>query len=202
MTRDPAEPPYTIVSRETVWNGFCRLEKVVFDRRTVTGRLHRHTFEIESHGHASAVLPYDPVARAGVLVRQLRLPQALQGADPMSLEIIAGLLDVDGEGPGAVARREAMEEAGLDLVALQPIGAFRPSPGLVSEKVWLYLAEIDLATARVAAGGGLDHEGEDLEVVVMPLADLARLVDEGADLDLKTAYAVQVLRAKRPDLFG
>ncbi len=198
----PAAPPFTIVTRETVWAGFCRLERVVFDRRTASGGLRRHTFEIESHGHAAAVLPFDPVRREAVLVRQLRLPQALQGEDPMSLEIIAGLLDVAGEGPEATARREAHEEAGLELGRLTPIGATRPSPGLVSEKVWIYLAEVDLGSARVADGGGLAEEGEEIEVVVIGLADLAALVDDGGRLDLKTLFAVQTLRLRRPELFA
>ena len=202
MADDAPAAPYEIVSRETVWKGFCTLERVVFDRRTVTGRIHRATFEIETHGHAAAVLPYDPQTREAVLVRQLRLPQALQGDDPMSLEIVAGLLDVAGEGPEATVRREAMEEAGLELTHVELIGAARPSPGLVGEKVWIYLAEVDLAAARVGDGGGLDHEGEDIEVVVVSFADLVALVENGGGLDLKTMYAVQTLRLKHPDLFA
>ena len=194
-------PPFTIVTRETVWAGFCRVERIVFDRPTAAGGTHRHTFEIESHGRAAAVLPYDPVRREAVLVRQLRLPQGLDGEDPMSLEIVAGLLDVDGEGPEATVRREAHEEAGLELGAVELIAATRPSPGLGAEKVWIYLAEVDLGRARIADGGGLAHEGEEIEVVVLPLAELARLTDEGA-LDMKTLFAAQTLRVKRPELFG
>jgi nudix-type nucleoside diphosphatase (YffH/AdpP family) len=196
---ESVEPPFVVLSRETVWSGFCRLERVVFDRRTTSGALHRHVFEIETHGRAAAVLPYDPVRREAVLVRQLRLPQALDGEDPMSLEIVAGLLDA-GEGPEATVRREAHEEAGLDLGALDCIAATRPSPGLCAEKVWIYLAEVDLGRARVAAGGGLADEGEELEVVVLPLADLGRRVDAGT-LDLKTLFAAQTLRLRRPELF-
>ncbi len=195
-------PPFRILTREVVWKGFCTLERVTFERFRRDGRSHPQTFEIENHGSAAAVLAYDPARRQAVLVRQLRLPQALAGEDPLCLEIVAGLLDHDGEDPIETARREAHEEAGLDLARIEPIGAFRVSPGLVCEKVWLYLAEIDLATARVADGGGLDHEGEDIEVVVMPLEDLATLVDEGREVDLKTAFAVQTLRVRRPDLFA
>lgn len=200
MTAAP-HPPFTIVSRQTVWQGFCRVERVIFDRATAAGGTHRHTFEIESHGRAAAVLPYDPLRREAVLVRQLRLPQALDGEDPMSLEIVAGLLDVDGEGPEATIRREAQEEAGLELTHVELVAATRPSPGLAAEKVWIYLAEVDLATARTGDGGGLAHEGEEIEVVVLPLAELARLVDEGR-LDLKTLFAAQTLRVRRPELFS
>ncbi len=200
MTDRSAPPPFVVLSRETIWNGFCRLERVVFDCPTADGGSHRHTFEIESHGHAAAVLPYDPVRRKAVLVRQLRLPQALEGDEPMSLEIIAGLLDHVGEPPDATARREALEEAGLDLGRLDLVAATRSSPGLMSEKVWIYLAEVDLGRARIADGGGLAHEGEEIEVVILPLAELAAKADEGR-LDLKTLFAVQTLRVRRPELF-
>lgn len=194
--------PFRILSREMLWKGFCTLERVTFERRRRDGGTHVQAFEIENHGWAAAVLAYDPLRREAVLVRQLRLPPALQGDDPMSLEIIAGLLDHAHEEPGETARREAMEEAGLELARLEPIGVLRPSPGLVGEKVWVYLAEVDLATARVADGGGLDHEGEDIEVITMDLSALAALVDTGDGLDMKTAYAVQTLRLRRPDLFA
>jgi len=194
--------PFHILSREMVWKGFCTLERITFERRRRDGGILVQTFEIENHGWAAAVLAYDPTRREAVLVRQMRLAPALQGDDPMCLEIVAGLLDDRAEPPEETARREAMEEAGLRLDRLEPIGAFRPSPGLIGEKIWIYLAEIDLAVARVADGGGLDHEGEDIEVVVMPLAELAALVDAGVDLDMKTAYAVQTLRVRRPALFA
>ncbi len=205
--RNPDRPPsavspFRVLSRETLWKGFCTLERVTFESRRRDGGTRVQTFEIEHHGWAAAVLAYDPARREAVLVRQLRLPPALQGDDPMSLEIVAGLLGDLSEPPEATARREALEEAGLALTRLEPIGTLRPSPGLVGEKVWLYLAEVDLGIARVADGGGLDHEGEDIEVVVMPLAALAAHVDAGVGLDMKTAYAVQTLRVRRPDLFG
>ncbi|TBW35969.1 NUDIX domain-containing protein [Siculibacillus lacustris] len=199
---DEKRPPFEVVAREIVWKGFCTLERVTFDHRTVSGRLNRATFEVEFHGHAGAVLPYDPVRREAVLVRQLRLPQALQGDDPMSLEIIAGLLDKASEDPEETVRREAMEEAGLVLGRLESLGPVRSSPGVFGEKVWIYLAEVDLANARVADGGGLDHEGEAIEVVVLPLADLARLADAGAAVDMKTLCAIQTLRLRRPELFA
>lgn len=197
-----ADHLFRVLARETVWKGFSTLDRVTFERHRRDGTSQTQVFEVEDHGSAIAVLPYDPTCRRAVLVRQLRLPQALQGDPPRSLEIIAGLLDKAGEDPTATARREAMEEAGLELADLEPIGALRASPALISEKVWLYLAEVNLATARVAAGGGLVHEGEDIEVVEIGLSELATLVDRGEEIDLKTAYAVQTLRVRRPDLFA
>jgi nudix-type nucleoside diphosphatase (YffH/AdpP family) len=202
MTESSRDFSFEILSRDLVYKGFCKLERVVFDHRSVSGRSVRSTYEVEFHGNAAAVLPYDPVRREAVLVRQLRLPQALQGDDPKSIEIIAGLIDKKGEDPEETIRREAMEEAGLELGRLDCLGPARSSPGVFGEKVWIYLAEIDLGTARVAAGGGLDVEGESIEVMVLPLAELVRIAEAGDGIDMKTLAAIQSLRLKRPDLFA
>ncbi len=196
--RPPPVVPVSIVSRTTVHSGFCRIEQVRFvrpdDERVFS-------YEIESHGHGAAVLAYDPNRRVAVLVRQLRLPQALDGDEGFSLEVIAGLLDTPQEEPEVAVRREAMEEAGLELESLVRIASARSMPGLSTEKLTLFLAEVDLSRASVGTGGGVAHEGEHIEVKEVPLANMALLADEGNVFDLKTMVLVQTLRLKRPELF-
>jgi len=198
MAKTDAATLFTVVERETVHAGFCRIDRVRFTR---PGDDRVFTYEIEGHGLAVAVLAFDPVRRCAVFVRQLRLPQALDGDEPRPYEAIAGLLDKAGEDPDAAIRREALEEAGLELGTLVRVARTRTSPGFTSETLALYLAEVDLDRARVAEGGGLWSEGEEIEVVVMPLAEAARLADEGETFDMKTQILVQTLRLKRPELF-
>ena len=193
-----APPLFTVVGRETAHSGFCRVDRVRFTR---PGDDRTFTYEIEDHGHGVAVLAFDPVARLAVFVRQLRLPQALEGDEPRPFEAIAGLLDAPGEDPDAAIRREAMEEAGLAFRNLERAASGRSAPGFTTEKLTLYLAEVDLDRDRVAAGGGLWAEGEEIEVVALPLAEVARLADAGEPFDLKTMVLVQSLRLKRPELF-
>ena len=76
------------------------------------------TWEVWRRGRAAAVLPYDPVADAVVLIEQFRLPALAAGLDPVLVELPAGLCD-DGETPEATARRETMEEMGLAVGALR-----------------------------------------------------------------------------------
>ncbi len=73
-------------------------------------------------------------------------------------------------------------------------------PALSTERAHLFLATYH-AGDRVAAGGGLAHEGEDIDVVELPLAELASMIDTGERLDLKVLFLVQILRLRRPDLF-
>jgi 8-oxo-dGTP pyrophosphatase MutT (NUDIX family) len=93
-----------------------------------------------------------------------------------------------------------MEEAGLELADLVAVGKVYPMPGISTERIHLFLAEYDVAS-RVAEGGGLAEENEEIEIVEMGLSELAALADAGSLNDLKTFALVQALRLRRPDLF-
>jgi ADP-ribose pyrophosphatase len=93
-----------------------------------------------------------------------------------SLEIPAGKLDVPGEPPLATAKRELAEEIGKRAEHWEEIKAFYTSPGFSDERVWLYLAT-GLADADQAEA----DEGERIEVVPWPLAELDRAIAECED---------------------
>jgi nudix-type nucleoside diphosphatase (YffH/AdpP family) len=120
------------------------------------------------------------------------------GQDGPLLEVPAGL--IEDEPADATARREAMEEAGIRIAEMEPVAEFWSMPGVSTERLSLYLAPYSAAD-RVGKGGGLDSEGEHIEVVEIPLSELARMADAGTLLDMKTFVAVQTLRLKAPDLF-
>ncbi len=153
---------------------------------------------VEDHGDAACVLPYDPERRVAVLVRQFRAPVTLRGEAEFA-EPPAGLVD-DGEAPDATARREAEEETGLRLRRLEPVGRFWSSPGSTTERTSLFLAEYSAAD-RVGEGGGTD-EHENVEVLELPLAELAARADGGELSDLKLGVLVLTLMRRRPDLFA
>lgn len=155
--------------------------------------------EILASGDAAAVLPYDAMRRTAILVRQYRAPvMHAQGGDGHLVEAIAGLLD--GCEPEDCARREAMEEAGLRLKALEPVGCGWTAPGTTTERIHLFLAPYEAAD-RVAEGGGLAEEHEDIEVLEIGLDELAAMMDRNAITDLKTLALAQALRLRRPSLF-
>jgi nudix-type nucleoside diphosphatase (YffH/AdpP family) len=154
--------------------------------------------EIEHHGHACAVLPYDAERRCALLVSLPRAPVIWNGGPSELVEAIAGMLD--GEPPDACARREAMEEAGVRLGDLEPVGRAYASPGLSTETLQLFLAPYAGAD-RVEAGGGLADENEHITVLEVPLAELWRWVETERIADLKTLALVFALRVRRPDLF-
>lgn len=77
---------------------------------------------------AVCVLPYDPQRDRVVLIEQFRVGALGKVDNPWLIELVAGLIDKD-EAPDEVARREAVEEAGLELADLWPVTRYFPSPG-------------------------------------------------------------------------
>lgn len=155
--------------------------------------------EIEDHGRAVCVLPYDPARKVAVLVRQFR-PPIFAAAGVTSLdEAPAGLLDEDD--PRDCARREAMEECGVRLGELEPVVSAWPMPGVSTELIDFFLAPYGEAD-RVGDGGGLADEHEDIEVLEVPLAELAARAARGELTDLKTMLLVLALQVRRPELFA
>jgi nudix-type nucleoside diphosphatase (YffH/AdpP family) len=151
------------------------------------------------HGASACVLPYDPERRLALLVCQPRVPLLYLGNPQPLMEAIAGR--VESEKPPDAARREAEEEAGLRLRELEPIAKCWSSPGVSTERFYLYLARYSSAD-RIGPGGGRRDELEDVTVREMPLSDLAALTDQGQLQDAKTLLLVQTLRLRSPNLFA
>lgn len=154
--------------------------------------------EIEDHGRAVGVLPYDPVRRVAMLVEQFRPPAFYAAGTPSLLEAPAGLLDEADPEDGA--RREAREETGLRLGVLERVACAWTMPGISTEQMDLFLAAYGEAD-RLGPGGGASEEHEDITVHELPLAELAAMSGRGEITDLKTLVLVFALRLRRPDLF-
>ncbi|MGU3538537.1 NUDIX domain-containing protein [Methylobacterium sp. A54F] len=155
--------------------------------------------EVEDHGRAVAVLPYDPERRVAILISQFRAPPFFADGTDALLEVPAGLLDESDPEEGA--RREAFEETGLRLGALEPVTRAWTMPGISTEQMDFFLAPFT-ADDRAGPGGGLAEENEAITVHEVPLGELAALSERGGITDVKTLLLVYALRLRRPDLFA
>jgi nudix-type nucleoside diphosphatase (YffH/AdpP family) len=186
--------PFAIRKSETRYQGYLTVHAVTLADDAGEG----HVREVEDHGRAAAVLPYDPERRCVLLVRLPRAPALWAGGPAELTEAPAGM--VEDETPEATVRREALEEAGVRLAALERIGEPFSSPGVSTERIALFLAPYS-QTDRIAAGGGADGEDEHITVVETPLAAFWARVQQGEVDDLKTLALAYALRARHPELF-
>ncbi len=131
--------------------------------------------EMFERGHAAAMLPYDPIRDEVVLIEQIRVG-ALEHQHPWQLEIVAGMIDRD-ESADDVVRREAQEEAGLEVGQLVSVVSYYPSAGGCSEKLDVFIGEVDASKAHGIHG--LDYEDEDIRVHVMTREQAYDLVKRG-----------------------
>ena len=124
-----------------------------------------------------------------VLTRQFRFPTFVNGnADGLMVEACAGQLD--GDDPETCIRREAMEETGFQIRNPRKLFEAYMSPGSVTEKLHFFAAEYEPGD-RVAAGGGHEHEGEDIEVLELSLPEALEQITTGAIQDGKTIMLLQ-----------
>lgn len=169
-----------VVSRALPYAAYFDTEDIRLRHRTFDGgmsaELDRACFRA---GDAVTVLPYDPVSDRVLLIEQFR-PACFVRGDPVPwvLEPVAGRCDGD-EPLEVVARREAQEEAGLDLTHLERIAAYYPSPGVTTEYLTSFVGLCDLSGASAETGFGLASEGEDIRTIVLGFEDAFGLVASG-----------------------
>ncbi|MEO2280585.1 NUDIX domain-containing protein [Pseudoalteromonas pernae] len=171
-----------IESTQRVFQGFFKIDLYRFNHALFAGgRSQTIQREIFERGHAVAVLPYDPKTRQVLLIEQIRIGALATKDNPWLLECIAGMADGSEDYPDVV-RKEAKEEAGLELGELEFMLSYLSSPGGTTERLYLYLAQTDLSQVNVGGLYGLDEEGEDIKVHVMGVDEaLARLASGEID---------------------
>jgi nudix-type nucleoside diphosphatase (YffH/AdpP family) len=182
-----------IIDIQGLYDGWVRLLRAKV--RGANGEV--VTREIEHHGEAACVLPYDAERGSAMLVRQLRAPVLHAAGKNSMLEAIAGIVEA-GEDPGTCATREAMEEAGVTLERIEPVTVAWTMPGISTERMHFFLAQYRAGAVLAARSA----EDQAVEVVEMGLDDLARSADSGQLDDVKTLLLVQTLRLRQPRLFG
>lgn len=199
------------IKKETLWQRYFRMDCFHISHELFDGSMSEtFTREVLERGHAVAVLPYDPIADKILLIEQFRAG-ALASMDhpdcqsvqthssklPWMYEIVAGIID-NHEDPEIVAKREAKEEAGIDLTNLTLIQPYYPSAGAVSEVIYLYVAQIDSSKA----GGvfGVDGEFEDIKSHIFDTSHVWNLLDQGEIINSAALISLQWLRIHKEKL--
>ncbi|MFG3343596.1 NUDIX domain-containing protein [Streptomyces sp. NPDC048018] len=174
---------------ELTSRGWHVLRRTTFDYRRRDGRWESQQRETYDRGNGAVVLPYDTVRGRVLLTRQFRYPAYVNGhPDGMLVEAAAGLLDADD--PATAIRRESAEELGVVLGPLTHVLDAYMSPGSVTERLHFFAAPYTPAD-RTGRGGGLEEEGEDIEVLEPSFTEALAMTRDGRITDGKTILLLQ-----------
>ena len=192
------EKDVEILEKTTRYKGFFRIEFYRLRHRLFaggwSGEVHRELFE---RGQAAGVLPYDPTADAVVLIEQFRLGAMIAGLPAWQTEVVAGIIEAS-ETAESVARREAREEAGCEVLDLVPMCRYAVSPGGASESCQLFCGRVN--SRGVGGVHGVAAEHEDIRVHVMAFAEALRLLETTRVGNAITIIALQWLALHRDRL--
>lgn len=164
-------------------NDWYSLKKYTFDIQRRNGDWQRQTREVYDRGNGATILLYNRDRRTIILTRQFRFPVFVNGHDGYLIETAAGLLD--NMAPEERIKAEAEEETGFKVSSVQKVFEAYMSPGSVTEKLYFYIAEYD-AGNKQSAGGGIEEEGEDIEVLELSLDAALAAIESGLIVDGKT----------------
>jgi ADP-ribose pyrophosphatase len=196
----PPQPDVVIESEQRVWSGRFPLEVVKFRHRRFDGTMSAtRAWELWRRGQAAALLPYDPVTDAVVLIEQFRFPALAAGLDPTLVELPAGLCETD-EDPADTIRREMREEMNMDADRVERVGGFLLTAGGADEFCHLYVGRVTAPAADgegIAGHGGEPAENEDIRVRVWNADDAIDAAFAGCFVNSITAIALFWLASKR-----
>jgi len=173
---------------EVLSNNWYLLQKTTFDYRRSDGVWQTLTRETYDRGNGATILLYNRERRSVILIRQFRFPAYGNGHDGFLIETAAGLLDQ--ASPEERIKAEVEEETGYRVAQVHKVFEAFMSPGSVTEKLYFFIAEYDPAS-RIGDGGGLQAEGEDIQVLELPLEQALQMVSSGEIADGKTIMLLQ-----------
>jgi ADP-ribose pyrophosphatase len=189
MNRDGVD----LIENQTAFSGYFRIDRLRLRFPLYEGGMSGEVVrEVLERGRVAAVLLADPDRDTVVLIEQFRPGPYAAGDEPWLIEVVAGVIE-GAESAEEMTRREAREEANCDITELFPVMRFFTSPGASTESVTLFCGRVDSTNA----GGihGLDDEGEDIRVMVLPVDEAVALLGKGKIVNAKTIIALQWLSA-------
>ncbi|GAA5101183.1 GDP-mannose pyrophosphatase NudK [Chryseobacterium ginsengisoli] len=183
-----------IEKTEILSDNWYTLKKVTFNIQKKDGTVEQQSREAYDRGNGAVILLYNKNSETVILTRQFRLPTFINGnPSGMLIEACAGLLDNDN--PEECIKRETEEETGYKISKVEKIFEAYMSPGSVTEILHFFIAEYS-TEMKITDGGGLDEEGENIEVLELSFDKTLEMIDSGEINDAKTIMLLQYLRIK------
>ncbi|MCC3217212.1 MULTISPECIES: GDP-mannose pyrophosphatase NudK [unclassified Chryseobacterium] len=187
-------PNITLLNTEILSDNWYTLNKVTYSVLKKDGTTETQSREAYDRGNGAVILLYNKVSNTVILTRQFRLPTYINGnSTGMLIEACAGLLDNDN--PEDCIKRETEEETGYKISKVEKVFEAYMSPGSVTEILYFFIAEYS-HEMKINDGGGLEEEGENIEVLELSFEESLKMIDTGEIKDAKTIMLLQHLRIK------
>ena len=181
-----------IIKTETLWHGYFKMLKFTFSHRLFKGGqsaiIERELFD---RGNAVAVILYDAITDEVVLIEQIRVGAFSGTGNPWLIELVAGMIEENEESVD-VANRETLEETGLSIKHCEKVMSYWSSPGGMSERIDLFVANVNAAEAADVAG--LSEEGEDIRILTLPAQQAFSALANGEIVNATTIIGLQWLQ--------
>jgi nudix-type nucleoside diphosphatase (YffH/AdpP family) len=176
---------------ETLSDNWYVLKKTTFDYRRKDGTWQTQSRETYDRGNGATILLYNRARHSVILTRQFRYPAYVNNHSGVLIEACAGLLDENN--PEDCIKRETEEETGYTLDHVTRVLEAFMSPGSVTEKLFFFIAEYSDENKR-GSGGGLEGDGEDIDVLELDFDEALRMIQTGEIMDAKTIMLLYHVR--------
>jgi len=177
-----------ILQTEILSHNWYILKKVTYEYFK-NGQWQKQVREAYDRGNGATILLYNRDKNSVVLTRQFRIATYVNGnEDGMLIEACAGLLDNDNAED--CIKRETEEETGYRIFDVRKIFEAYMSPGSVTEILYFFIAEYS-REMKIADGGGIEHEEENIEVLEINIDKAMQMIDTGEIKDGKTIMLLQ-----------
>ena len=173
---------------EVLSDNWYVLRKTTYDFQGRNGAWRTLTRETYDRGNGATILLYSKLKQTVVLTRQFRFPAFVNEHDGMLVETCAGLLDRDD--PQTCIRKETEEETGYRIQEVRKVFEAFMSPGSVTERLYFFVGEY-FDGDKVSDGGGVEEDGEEIEVLELPLDTALAMIGSGDIADAKTIMLLQ-----------
>ena len=189
-----------LISQKRVFDHFFKIDEAHLQHELYNGQMSAELTRLNfNRGDSAAVILHDPMLDTVILTEQFRYPVYTK-TNGWILEIPAGSIEENEiADPTITLRRELMEELGYRVSSFRKVASFFVSPGGTSERIHLFYAAIR-PEDKIAAGGGLVSEGEDIRMVSMSLKEALYKITTGDIMDAKTIIGLQWLQLNRSSL--
>lgn len=164
------------------------LKKTTFDFQRKDGSWQKVSRETYDRGNGATILLYNRAKKTVILTRQFRFPAFVNGHHGMLIEACAGLLDTDDA--ETCIKRETEEETGFLVNNVRKAFEAFMSPGSVTEILHFFVGEYT-DRDKTGEGGGVHSDGEDIEVLELPLDQALKMISTGEIMDGKTIMLLQ-----------